>query len=99
MADDENAERQEHDGDLEHFDVDQYRFFAVNVGQVAGIIAELALILLVNYTPLGNRLFGTAPIAWSVWLFAIPFALGMFILEESRKRLAQRKSACDGKES
>jgi calcium-translocating P-type ATPase len=52
-----------------------------------GIAAELVLILLVDYTNLGNRLFGTAPIAWSVWLFVLPFAVGMFTLEEVRKLL------------
>ena len=43
------------------------------------------LILLIAYTPSGNALFGTAPIPLSVWLFIIPFALGMLALEELRK--------------
>jgi magnesium-transporting ATPase (P-type) len=52
---------------------------------VAGIAAEIALILLIDYTPWGNALFGTAPIPLAVWLFIIPFAFGMLALEELRK--------------
>lgn len=50
-----------------------------------GIAAEIALILLINYTPWGNRIFGTAPIRMNVWIFVIPFAMGMLVLEEFRK--------------
>jgi magnesium-transporting ATPase (P-type) len=56
----------------------------------AGTAAELALIMLIDYTPLGNRLFGTAPLVGGVWLFTIPFAAGMLVLEELRKRLVRR---------
>ena len=52
---------------------------------LAGIAAEIALILLIDYTPWGNALFGTAPIPLAVWLFIIPFALAMLALEELRK--------------
>ncbi len=58
-----------------------------------GIVAEIGLILLIDYTPLGNRIFGTAPISAEVWLFVIPFAVGMLALEEVRKRLVRRGSA------
>ena len=34
---------------------------------------------------MGNALFGTAPIPLAVWLFIIPFAIGMLALEELRK--------------
>ncbi|MBI3596425.1 MAG: cation-transporting P-type ATPase, partial [Nitrospirae bacterium] len=40
-----------------------------------GIAAETGLILLIDYTPWGNLVFGTAPIAKEVWLFVIPFAV------------------------
>lgn len=40
------------------------------------------LILIVDPTPWGNLIFGIAPIAGEVWLFIIPFALGMVVLEE-----------------
>lgn len=57
---------------------------------LTGIAAEITLILLIDYTPLGNLLFGTAPIALDVWLFVIPFAFGMLALEEGRKWIARR---------
>jgi magnesium-transporting ATPase (P-type) len=55
-----------------------------------GIAAEIALILLVNYTPIGNRVFGTAPISLETWLFMIPFGLGLLALEEGRKLIVRR---------
>ena len=54
-----------------------------------GVIAEVALILLIDYTPLGNAVFGTAPIGYGVWLSAIPFALAMLMLEEVRKAVVR----------
>jgi calcium-translocating P-type ATPase len=56
---------------------------------LAGIFAELLLIALIDYTPLGNRLFATAPLAGTVWLLVIPFAFGMLVLEELRKLLVR----------
>jgi sodium/potassium-transporting ATPase subunit alpha len=53
-------------------------------------VLELLLILVIDYTGWGNQLFGTAPIGPDVWLFVIPFAVGMLILEEFRKYLARR---------
>jgi hypothetical protein len=50
-----------------------------------GILIELTIILLIDYTPWGNAIFGTAPIPVAVWLFTVPFALGMLMLEELRK--------------
>jgi calcium-translocating P-type ATPase len=55
---------------------------------LAGIAAEIALIALIDYTPVGHALFGTAPIPPVAWLFIIPFALGMVVLEELRKWLS-----------
>jgi calcium-translocating P-type ATPase len=52
---------------------------------LVGVAAEIAIILLINYTPWGNTLFGTAPIPLSVWIFILPFAVGMIALEELRK--------------
>jgi len=46
---------------------------------------------LINYPPWGNSLLGTAPIGEKVWGFVIPFAAGMFILEELRKWLARKR--------
>lgn len=50
-----------------------------------GIALEIILILLIVYTPLGNSMFGTAPIEIDVWLYAIPFCLVMLVLDELRK--------------
>jgi sodium/potassium-transporting ATPase subunit alpha len=58
---------------------------------LAGIATEILLIVLLVYTPWGNTLFGTAPIAVVVWLFIIPFALGMLGLEELRKWVARAR--------
>ncbi len=52
---------------------------------VWGIAIELALILWIDYSGWGQRLFNTAPIGWDVWLFVLPFAAGMLVLEEARK--------------
>jgi magnesium-transporting ATPase (P-type) len=57
---------------------------------LAGIAAEVALILLIDYTPWGNLLFGTTPISLDAWLFVIPFAVGMLALEEVRKWIVRR---------
>ncbi|HYA37752.1 MAG TPA: cation-transporting P-type ATPase [Candidatus Methylomirabilis sp.] len=57
---------------------------------LGGIAVEIALILLIDYTPWGNRLIGTAPISLNVWLSVVPFALAMLALEELRKALARR---------
>jgi sodium/potassium-transporting ATPase subunit alpha len=57
-----------------------------------GVIVEIGLILLIDYTPVGNLIFGTAPIPLTVWLFMIPFAITMLALEEFRKLLVRRYS-------
>jgi hypothetical protein len=54
------------------------------------VLTEVGLILFIVYTAWGNRLFGTAPIAGEVWLFVLPFALGMLLLEELRKGFVRR---------
>jgi len=50
-----------------------------------GIALEIILILGIDYTAWGNMVFGTRPIAPDVWLFILPFALAMLLLEELRK--------------
>jgi magnesium-transporting ATPase (P-type) len=55
------------------------------------VASELALILMIDYTRAGNLLVGTAPIGPSVWLFMIPFALAMLLLEELRKAIARQR--------
>jgi len=55
-----------------------------------GLMVEVTLILLITYTPWGNRVFGTAPIPPAVWIFILPFALGALALEELRKWIVRR---------
>lgn len=61
-----------------------------NPSIVWGVVLEITLILVVAYTPWGNAIFGTAPIAAEVWLFMLPFAALMLALEEARKKLVRR---------
>lgn len=56
-----------------------------------GIIFEL-LLLLIDYTPWGNALFGTAPLGVEVWLFIIAFMPVMLLAEELRKAVVRRMS-------
>lgn len=58
---------------------------------IVGILAEVAIILLIVHTPLGNALFGTAPLPAELWLLPVPFAFGMLALEEARKWAARRR--------
>jgi sodium/potassium-transporting ATPase subunit alpha len=46
---------------------------------------EIALILAIDYTEFGNLIFGTKPLAPEVWLFILPLAVVMLLLEELRK--------------
>ncbi len=55
-----------------------------------GVATEIILILVIDYTPWGNLIFGTAPIGLNVWLFVIPFAFAMLALEEVRKWIARK---------
>ena len=56
----------------------------------AGIAIELVLMVAIAYTPLGHRLFGTAPVAAGAWLIALPFAAAMLVAEETRKWIVRR---------
>jgi sodium/potassium-transporting ATPase subunit alpha len=55
-----------------------------------GVAVELAVILAIVYTPAGNWLFGTAPLRADAWLFAVPFAVAMWVMEEARKLWLRR---------
>ena len=55
-----------------------------------GLAIELALLLAIVYTPIGNRAFGTQPLPLEVWLYAAPFALALVAAEELRKRMMRR---------
>jgi calcium-translocating P-type ATPase len=54
-----------------------------------GIAVETLLALAINYTAAGHWLYGTAPSDAALWLFVVPFASGMLILEETRKGLVR----------
>lgn len=58
---------------------------------IAGIVAEIVLILLIDYTAAGHALFGTAPIGVVSWVVVLPFALAMLAAEELRKRIVRRR--------
>ncbi|TAN56352.1 MAG: cation-transporting P-type ATPase [Betaproteobacteria bacterium] len=66
------------------------RGLAANRLLLAGVALELVLIAAIVYTPAGQALFGTAPLAAQAWLFMLPFAVAMLLLEEARKRLLRR---------
>lgn len=58
---------------------------------IIGIIAEVILSAFIIYHPLGNRIFGTAPLSINVWLLLIPFVAGLMMAEELRKWLSSKK--------
>jgi magnesium-transporting ATPase (P-type) len=57
----------------------------------AGIVAEVVLILAIDYTAPGNAMFGTAPIGLDAWLVVLPFATAMLVLEEVRKAVIRSR--------
>jgi magnesium-transporting ATPase (P-type) len=60
------------------------------------LAAELGVILFIIYTPVGNWLFGTAPLATDVWALALAGAALMWLLEETRKAWLRRMLARSG---
>jgi sodium/potassium-transporting ATPase subunit alpha len=52
-----------------------------------GIAVEVGLILALVYSPMGQRIFGTAALPVSAWLVALPFAVFLFAADEARKAL------------
>ena len=56
-----------------------------NVLITAGIVAEIALILAIDYTAAGHALFGTAAVGYETWLRVLPFAAAMLAVDETRK--------------
>ena len=55
-----------------------------------GVLLEIFLALVINYTWLGNWLLDAAPIPTALWGLLIVFGLGMLILEELRKGICRR---------
>jgi magnesium-transporting ATPase (P-type) len=58
-----------------------------------GIVAEFVIILLIDYTSTGHALFGTETIDWTAWAIVLPFAIGMLLLEETRKAFLRSRPA------
>ena len=50
-----------------------------------GVVAEIGLILAIDYTAFGNAVFGTAAIGYEAWLVVLPFAVAMVAVEETKK--------------
>jgi magnesium-transporting ATPase (P-type) len=63
-----------------------------------GVALEIALVLVINYTPWGNLVLGTLPVVGSVWLLILLFGTAMLFLEEWRKRLARRHAPRSGRQ-
>ena len=59
---------------------------------IIGVIAEIIILLLINYTPWVNSLLATAPIENEVWGLIILCGAIMFTLEELRKWIVRKKS-------
>ncbi|WP_031404546.1 cation-transporting P-type ATPase [Thiomonas sp. FB-Cd] len=57
---------------------------------LAGVGVEVGALALIAYTPLGNAIFGTAPIAPVHWAAIGPFAVALLVLEEGRKWWVRR---------
>ena len=57
---------------------------------LVGVGIEIALLLVVVYTPLGNAAFGTAPLSAPAWVLMVGLAVAFGALEELRKRLVSR---------
>lgn len=55
-----------------------------------GVSIELILAVFIVYHPLGNKIFGTAPLEINVWLMLIPFSAGLLLAEELRKFFVRR---------
>lgn len=69
--------------------------FLVNPLIMWGVLLEIFLALVINYTWLGNRLLDAAPIPAALWGLLIAFRLGMLILEELRKGICRRAARQD----
>lgn len=54
------------------------------------IFVALFLQLFIVYHPLGNKIFGTAPLDLDVWLVLAPFGVLLLLAEELRKALTRR---------
>ncbi|HJV25647.1 MAG TPA: cation-transporting P-type ATPase [Aromatoleum sp.] len=56
-----------------------------------GIVLAAVLILMIVYLPAANAFFGTAAVGPGAWLFVLPFAAALVLLEELRKWIVRRR--------
>jgi magnesium-transporting ATPase (P-type) len=56
-----------------------------------GVVLELILLAIVNYFPWANSLLGTAPVLHEIWPVLVPFALAIFVFEETRKAFVRAR--------
>lgn len=61
-----------------------------------GILLQVVLIVFIAYTPVGNELFHTEPLPMDVWVFLLPWAIGMIALDEVRKYCVRRRLSGGG---
>lgn len=64
--------------------------FLTNPFMLLGLAVEIALLLLIVYSPTGNLIFGTAPLPLWVCGLLILGAIGLLLAEEARKVIAAR---------
>ncbi len=57
---------------------------------VIGIVVEVLLSIFIIYHPIGNKIFGTAPLGIDVWLILMPLSIGLLAAEEIRKFYVRR---------
>jgi sodium/potassium-transporting ATPase subunit alpha len=55
------------------------------------VAADIGLILLIVYTSLGNRLFGTAPLPAWAWAACVPATIAMVVADELHKWVRRNK--------
>ena len=65
---------------------------------VVGVLVELTLIVLIDYTPVGHAIFGTAGISWEPWAVALAFlpvllAVDTLVKHRRSVRMARVRSA------
>jgi sodium/potassium-transporting ATPase subunit alpha len=64
--------------------------FFTNKLVIFGIICDIFLAAFIFYTPLGNFIFQTSPIALNVILVLLPFSLALLLLDELRKIILKK---------
>ena len=57
-----------------------------------GVATELALLALLLYVPVLQRLFDTAPLSLSSWLFVGVWTPSLLLADEGRKALVRRRA-------